>query len=185
MPIEKETITTENIIIDCKKQFFQTVGSAFIFAPLSSLLSVSLVYKLITAYKLDHIIISLIPLPICLILLAASIRILLIEYKNYNSILQKKFKVTTDKLVNSINEVRTVPGKTINRKERPCTLQFKLYGDFNIFGGTFYHSSKQYKMWYDELFRSSKIGDEFYLAVDDKNNILIVYNTKFFYLQEQ
>lgn len=184
MPIEKEIITTENIIIDCKKEIFKTCKSAVFLTPLALLLSICLIPTLISLDNLEIKIIILLILPFPLLFLAASIHTLPIEYKKYKSITQQKFEVKTDKLVHKINEVRSPFGEALNKHERPCTLQFSQYGDFNIFDGTFYPSSKHYKMHYDELFRSSKIGDEFYLVIDNKNKILMAYNTKFFEFQE-
>lgn len=181
---EKDILTTENVIIDCKKRILEDINETFIIGPISLLLLTWTIYNLIIANNLDHIIIALIPSPITLILLPASIRQLFVSYKDYRTIIRKKFEITTDELVYTLAEIRSVGACTVMRaRTRPWTLQFKQFGDFGFFGGTFYQSSKQFKMWYDELFRSSKIGDEFYLVIDDKKKILIVYNTKFFELK--
>lgn len=185
MPIEKEIITTENIIIDCKKQFWKVARNSFIIAPITLLLSVWLISNLITTDKLEHKIIIWIVLPISLLLSYIFIGVFISGLKKYLVVVQKKFVIKKDKLVHKIDEVKSPPGKTMNKNTRPCSLEFSKYGKFNIFDGTNYHSSKKFKMWYDELFRSSKIDDEFYLVMDDRKNILIVYNTKFFELQKQ
>jgi hypothetical protein len=182
---EKDILTIENITIDCKKRIWETVKSSFIIAPISLLLLIWTIYNLIVATNLDRVFIALIPSPITLIILPASIRQLFISYKDYRTIIQKSFEVTTDKLVHAIDEIKGTPGSSVmSSRARPCTLQFKQFGNFVFCDVTFYHSSKQFKMWYDELFRSSKIGDEFYLVVDNKHNILIVYNKKFFELKK-
>ena len=185
MPIEKEIITTENIITDCKKQFWKVARNSFIIAPITLLLSVWLISNLITTDKLEHKIIIWIVLPVSLLFSYIFTGVFISGLKKYLVVVQKKFVIKTDKLVHKINEVKSPPGKTMNKNTRPCSLEFSKYGKFDIFDGTNYHSSKKYKMWYDEVFRSSKIDDEFYLVMDDRKNILIVYNTKFFELQKQ
>ena len=184
MAIEKETITTENIIIDCKKQFWASFASSFFMIPLSLLLSIWLIYMLHNVNEIGAKIAIWIVLPVSLLLFFLFTFAHIYSFKKYRAVFQKKFEIKTDKLVHKEDQIISPPGR-IYKKSRPCSLQFSKYGDYSIYSGTNYHSSKHYKMWYDELFRSSKIGDEFYLAVDDKNNILIVYNTKFFNLQEQ
>lgn len=184
MPIEKEIFTTENIIIDFKKQFLQIARNSLIIAPITILLSVYLISNLITTDKLEHKIVIWIVLPVSLLISYIFIDVFISKLKKYLIVVQKKFVIKTDKLVHKIDEVKSPPGKTMNKNTRPYSLEFSKYGKFDIFDGTNYHSSKKYKMWYDEVFRSSKIDDEFYLVMDDRKNILIVYNTKFFEFQE-
>lgn len=185
MPIEKEIITTENIIIDCEKQFWVVARNSFIIIPITFLLSVWLIFNLITTDKLEHKIIIWIVLPVSLLLSYIFTGVFISCFKKHLIVVQKKFVIRIDKLVHKTAEVKSPPGKAMNKNTRPCSLEFSKYGKFNIFDGTNYHSSKKFKMWYDELFRSSKIDDEFYLVMDDRKNILIVYNTKFFEVQKQ
>ena len=183
MPIEKETINIENVITDCREQFYETVTTPLIGAPITFILSFWLIKTLISTNKLEHRILIWIVLPASLLIFCIFTGVLITAFKNFGNVFRKNFEVKTDKLVHKINEINSPPGKT-KQRHRPCTLEFSNLGKFNIYNGTNYHSSKQYKMWYEELFRSSKIGDEFYVVMDTKDNILIVYNTKFFELKK-
>jgi len=180
---EKDIITVENIMIDCKKQFWESSIAPFIISPILFLLSVWLIFCLINTNKLENKIIIWLVLPVSLLILCIFTGLLIDNFKGFLTISQRSFIIKTDILVHKLDEVKSPPGVTRSVHSRPCTLEFHKFGKFYIYDGTNYHSSKQFKMWYDELFRSSKIGDEFYLVIDDKKNILIVYNTKFFELK--
>ena len=181
---EKDIITVENIIIDFKKQIKESSIAPSIISPILFLLSVWLISCLITTDKLENKIIIWLVLPASLLILRIFTGVLIDNFKGFLTISRGRFIIKTDKLVHKLDEVVSPPGQVRSVNSRPCTLEFSKFGKFCIYDGTNYHSSKQFKMWYDELFRSSKIGDEFYLVIDDKKKILIVYNTKFFELKE-
>lgn len=70
------------------------------------------------------------------------------------------------------------------------TLNFSSYGFFNVGlrnakgGVDYYKWSKLYSMTGEGILNTSKIGDEFYLAISDKDEILAVFNQKWFNLEQ-
>ena len=98
--------------------------------------------------------------------------------KDYLTVRKKNFTVVKEKLVEKESEIRG------RYHSQPNTLIFKTYGQHFLTEYWHYSFSAQYTMFDAELFRMSDIGDEFYLIVDKKNKVLLVYNTKYFELTE-
>lgn len=100
--------------------------------------------------------------------------------KNLKTIENAQFCVVNAKVIQRYEEI--LPSK--HHTGRPNILVFEGYGNFNIPEGVNFSSAKQFSMRETEFFRTSQIGDIFYLVVDKNNNILLAYNTKFFELQK-
>ncbi|MBE6750623.1 MAG: hypothetical protein E7560_05620 [Ruminococcaceae bacterium] len=63
-------------------------------------------------------------------------------------------------------------------------LFFMVNGDYCIKRNKNYVCSEMYTMEAKGVYRYAEVGDEFYLAVVNKNTILLVYNTKLFDFKE-
>lgn len=174
---EKDIITVENIIKDCKFNSLKIIKFQFLalipVLPLNCLLIylifiASLELKLFFGFLLF---VLLLRLCVTIVLCSRNIKTLKI-IKNRN------FEIIIDKLIDK-NETYY---RNVLISPTQC-LKFNEFGEYILPESISYPSAKQFTMATEELFRSSKIGDEFYLVVDDKNNILIVYNAKFFELK--
>lgn len=68
--------------------------------------------------------------------------------------------------------------------QKPYVIEFNKYGKYKIPRGYNYKFCLN-KMLDKNIYESTSLGDEFYLAVTKENKIAIVYNTKFFYYAEK
>ena len=179
MPIEKEIITTENIINDYKKIFLATIKKLIILLSFILPLSILFVYLSVISTKELKITFTITGF-VFLSVLCVIFGLLMVKYKNFKFITKQNFKI----------EVGTLAEKNELSLGRPClpsevkVLTFGKYSEFVLPKGVYYSFSKQFAMREDEIFRSSKIGDEFYLVIDKNNKILMAYNKKFFEFQE-
>lgn len=179
MPIEKEIITTENIINDYKKIFLSTIKKLIILLSFMLPLSILFVYLSVISTKELKIAFTITSFTFLLVL-CTIFGLLMVKYKNFKFITKQNFKI----------EVGTLAEKNELSLGRPClpsevkVLTFGKYSEFVLPKGVYYSFSKHFAMREDEVFRTAKLEDEFYLVTDDKNEILMVYNTKFFEFQE-
>lgn len=73
-------------------------------------------------------------------------------------------------------------------RNRLCLLEFGTCGKFYILHYNYYKWSKRYFMSAEGIFNTSLVGDSFYLVFfdgDKKNEPVMVYNAKYFELQEE
>lgn len=68
--------------------------------------------------------------------------------------------------------------------QKPYVIEFNKYGKYKIPRGYNYKFCLN-KMLDKNIYESTSLGDEFYLAVTKENKIATVYNTKFFYYAEK
>ena len=105
-------------------------------------------------------------------------------YKDYNTIKKDLFKIVTDTLISSEEKATYIGSAFAASFSRPYTLNFASYGQYCILNGENYSSSELYTMNDKGVFNYSTVGDIFYLILDNKNRILLVYNTKLFELSD-
>ena len=179
MPIEKEIITNENIITDYKKIFLATIKKLIILLAFMLPLSILFVYLSVISTKELKITFTITGF-VFLLVLCTIFGFLMVKYKNYKSITKQNFKIEIGTLAekNELSLGRPYLPSEVN------VLTFSKYSDFVLPKSVYYSFSKQFTMREDEVFRSSKIGDEFYLVIDKNNKILMAYNKKFFEFQE-
>ena len=93
-----------------------------------------------------------------------------------------KFEIFTDKLIGLEDEIDTF----FRRSYRPTryTLHFVSGYKYEIPKGINYKWSSMYEMEDDGVFRSSDVGDLFYLISIDRKRIRLAYNTKMFEYRE-
>ena len=93
-----------------------------------------------------------------------------------------KFEIFTDKLIGLEDEIYTF----FRRSYRPTryTLHFVSGYKYEIPKGINYKWSSMYEMEDDGVFRSSDVGDLFYLISIDRKRIRLAYNTKMFEYRE-
>lgn len=111
----------------------------------------------------------------------------------------KNFKIVTDKLVgyeyyngSSLSGIFDSFSRFFSGRDGTIghTLNFSSYGFFNVSLANeinafkYYKWSELYSMTGEGILNTSKIGDEFYLAISDKDEILAVFNKKWFCLEE-
>ncbi len=174
---EKDKLAIENIISDYKIIFFKRIKLSvilliilppIIFPLIALVIKLNLIYKLILGF-----ILLLLLWLLCLVIFA-----LLREFKSLKDVTNKKFKIEVD-ILNKKEEV------TVGRKLSADTiriLSFNKRKDYMLPKYLPLPSAKNFDLNEKELFDSSKIEDKFYLVIDTKDNILIVYSTQFFYL---
>jgi hypothetical protein len=176
--IIKDKITLANLLTDAKEKFKATIRISIIaFGGALILFGATLLLFIITDGKE-----RLFALPL-LVITIISLYIVIAGYtfaiRDYLTVRKKNFTVVKEKLVEKEAEIHR------RYHSRPNTLIFKNYDKHFLTEYWHYSFSAQYKMFDTELFRTSDIGDEFYLIVNKKNKILLVYNTKYFELEQQ
>ena len=176
MPIDKDIITTEIIKSDYKNKSYSEVKSNLIWLLLATPVLFLLIYATIEFKHISVIIFLL----IYILAFCYGFVLFIKEFINRKNICNQNFKIITDTLIDKEAEIIG----TRLRASKPNILHFKACGKYLIPACINYSSAKQFAMCEDEVFRSSKIGDEFYLVIDNKNKILMSYNTKFFEFQE-
>ena len=176
MPIEKDIITIEIIKSDYKNKSYSEVKSNLIWLLLATPVLFMLIFATITIRHISIIIF----LSIYILAFSCGFVLFAKEFINRKNIYNKNFKIITDTLIDKEAEIVG----TRLQVPKPNILHFKISGKYSIPACMNYFSAKQFAMREDEVFRSSKIGDEFYLVIDKNNKILMAYNTKFFEFQE-
>lgn len=107
-----------------------------------------------------------------------------IELYKARDMLSGQFRLVTDELQNT--EIRT---KVRYRRrhyypEDTYHLLFKCYGEFRVYNTVFYAGTRV-EMGRTGVFTTAMPGDEFYLLISKTNEILMVYNKKFFEFKEE
>ena len=173
--MKKEILTTEKIKQDYKTIYLQQVKNKSV--SLLFLLPLLIAFTLpIIFAPIEYKILCVIPCVLFAVSLYATLSMLFSYYKNQKSVMTEKFQILTDTLIDKYQEV---PARR-HQPEKPNVLIFSKCGKFILPECLNYSFSKNFYMLETELFRSSKINDEFYLILDSRKNILQVYNTKFF-----
>ena len=174
---EKDIITVENIIADYKIIFLKIIKlcvlTIIVLIPILCLL----IYFIITQHLLYKLILGF-PLFLTLIGLYGGVKALLRENKSFKDITSHKFKIVIDILNNK--ELYTLRSESAPIR----ILHFNEHKKFILSKYFKLRSAKNFNYDEIELFNTSKIEDKFYLVLDNKNNILLAYNTKFFELQK-
>lgn len=179
----QDILTIPKIKKDYKSLLFHNIKTILII-PIMLLLLIALIIYLFCNLERSTIFIVLEILIISPAVFGTYIclSIILESYKDYNNIKNEKFKIVTDKLIDSQEESVFVGSAFAASFSRPYTLEFSSYGQYYILSGENYVSSNLYSMGAKEVFNCSNIGDNFYLVIDNKERILLAYNTKLFEL---
>ncbi len=107
-----------------------------------------------------------------------------VELYKARSMKQGEFRFVTDEL--QYAEVRTVV-RYRHRHHVPedtYYLVFKCYGEFRVYNKVYYQGTAL-EMGLTGVYNTAVQGDEFYLLLSPKQEILMVYNKKFFELEEE
>lgn len=183
--MKKDILTIQKVKIDYRKQFCSSIKSVMVMPIIFILLIVFIVYlfsrlKNNNLFLFLEILIVFPPIFMTYICLATTLE----ACRDYNTIKKELFKIATDTLI-SCEEGATYIGSAFAASfSRPYTLNFASYGQYCIPNEENYSSSELYTTTGDGVFYSSTIGDTFYLIIDNKNRILLAYNTKLFELSD-
>lgn len=114
------------------------------------------------------------------------IYILVYSIKAYKATQNDGVNILVEKLVDIKNNIPDGADIRIKARFNPffASLFFESGNRYSIPRGINYGWSKKYSMDNRGVFRASKIGDEFYLAVIGNKKVLLAYNTKFFELRD-
>ena len=175
--MEKEILTLQKIKSDFKSIFSQQVKKAVISFTFILLIIIIVLLPVFFAPLDNKLFIIIAASPVALALYA-TFSVFFSHYKSLNVVISEKFKIVTDRLTESHQEIPWVR----YRLGKPNILTFNKYGKFIMPEGVNYCFSERFCMRDTELFRCSKVDDIFYLVIDSKKNILQIYNTKFFEL---
>jgi len=183
--MKKDILTLQRIKLDYKKQFFRHIKTTVIMPIILTLLIALIAYLFSFLEKTALFLLLEILLISPLIFINYILFSILIEtYKDRNTIEKGLFKIVTDKLISSQEKVTHIGSAFAASFNQPYTLGFASYGQYSIIGGENYSSSELYRMSDKGVFNYADIGDTFYLVIDKKERILLVYNTKLFDLQD-
>ena len=111
--------------------------------------------------------------------------------KIIRSIKNNEFVITIKKLVDTSNDVVMRRGYVRNKAiyntgfipNRTLELNFSENIKYKVPAGISYSWSLKHAMIRSSVFRSSNVGDEFYIVIINNNKVVMAYNTKFFELQ--
>lgn len=184
--MEKEILTREIIIKDLKKEYSKNIKSfviGLVIFAVFTLIMESVIYAMASKDKAPALMIILTVL-FCITFL------LFVGYIIWQKLLIKniKLQITTDKLVQiTESDYRVYPffrhsRLHINASHTPYYLYFSEYGKFAIPLQN-YNWSKAFACTDKGVYYTSKIGDEFYLAISG-GKIVRVYNKRLFQLKE-
>ena len=177
MPIEKDIITTENVISDYKFVFLKQLKLSILTLIVALPISFLIIYfftRLSLGYKIFLGFILLLLLPLLFSAIAALFR----ECKTLKKIKNGNFKIVTD-ILNQKEEITIARGNDTIR-----ILSFNTYKNYDLPKYLPLPSAQKFNFNEKELFDTSKIEDKFYLVINNKNKILLIYHTKFFEFQE-
>lgn len=183
--MKKDILTIQKIKSDYRKLFYSSIKTV-ILMPIILVLLITLIIYLFSClqnknlFLLLEILIISPPIFMCYICLATIFE----TYKDYNTIKKDLFKIVTDTLISSEEKATYIGSAFAASFSRPYTLNFASYGQYCILNGENYSSSELYTMNDKGVFNYSTVGDIFYLILDNKNRILLVYNTKLFELSD-
>jgi hypothetical protein len=177
MPIEKEIITTENVISDYKFVFLKQLKLS-ILALIVALPSSFLIIYFFTRLSLGYKIFLGFILLLLLIFSYGASATLFREYRTLKKIKNRNFKIVTD-ILNQKEERIIARGNDTVR-----ILSFNNYKEYELPKYLPLPSAQKFNFNEKELFDTSKIEDKFYLVINNKNKILLIYHTKFFEFQE-
>ena len=183
--MKKDILTIQKIKSDYRKLFYSSIKTV-ILMPIILVLLITLIIYLFSClenknlFLLLEILIISPPIFMSYICLATIFE----TYKDYNTIKKDLFKIVTDTLISSEEKATYIGSAFAASFSRPYTLNFASYGQYCILNGENYSSSELYTMNDKGVFNYSTVGDIFYLILDNKNRILLVYNTKLFELSD-
>lgn len=172
--LEKEIITSENIMKDLNQLNKYTIKIVSIF------FATILIFLLIVNSQINNSFdLKIIIFAVGFALLLIWGIFLIIYIRKIIRIKNTQFKIVRAKLVSKRQKISGV--KSINLGE-PYSLEFALYGKWKIHLSTNYLWTKYARFSDAAIYNNSIVGDEFYLVVDSKDEILVSYNSRFFAL---
>ena len=169
----KQTLKKEHIEQDIKKEFRYIIFMCIIFIPV---FMACLYVAILAIRKRGFFFLTILLLVVTLIILFGFVATLIISINAYVH-RKEKYTIVIDRLV----DARWIG----SYKHRAFYFFFAVQGKKQIVDTkTYYRWSECYNMIGDEVIRSSRIGEDFYLVLVNKR-IVCVYNIKMFELSEE
>jgi len=178
--MEKEVLTHERILEDYEIKLSSTRRVAISNSIISLFaLIVSVFLFIVVLEETFHL---LLLLAICGIayLNYLCVASLVKRNKSHQDIKNCQYRIVTDKLINK-QERESYPATSFFMYfSKAAKLEFYAYGAFYPISDNTSHSSDRFVVSDEDNFISSSVGDTFLLIINQKQKVLLVYNTKVF-----
>ena len=176
---KKEVVTHERILQDYNnkmRSFLKPVITLFV---VILCLSIPAVYASFSNFNFSSfLLIGEIAL-LAFLCIAALVK----EIKEYQNIENGCFSVVTDELIRKQEQERYYT-RFLSTFSKSAKLEFYAYGTYTPDANYTSHTSDRFAVSDVDNYFTSSVGDKFFLVINKKSHILLVYNTKLFEYHE-
>ena len=178
--MEKEVLTQERFLCDYKARMQKNLKT--LIGPLIVLLCVSIPMIIALIHLIAEVGFAFFVILYIVILFGSYfifIAAIIDNYKGYQDIKEKRYYVVTDEVVGK-QEAERYHGRFFRTFSEPAKIDFRAYGAYFPNMKYTVDSSDQFAVSDVDNFYAASTGDEFWLVINKKSHILLIYNTKFF-----